>query len=402
MAEDIQNLAVAARDGDTDALNTLITLTCEHLGRLARGYSNLPASLRDEAVSEAIIKIFRNLPAYDPERSAYKTWAGRIGENTLRSFCRDEKRRRQSFVSLDEDLSIPGDDVSPYQSVMFKCLRVIFFKALMEIKNTDNRNALLMVILCLEHQKKAAEFLGTSRNTYKSRLDAAISELARIIESSQDYSSMLSFQTFLREQEGGITSVVAGYCKKISDRTERKVLERALEKGDLREAARAAGLSVEEFRDIFRKALVSLAAKLTEYRRIVDSLASKKECPASVSGYLLSLFRHGVIPGTRDSSYFPPHTGIYRDIADALFTLFIAPELPPTAGEIVTGIINTRGISRDTIMEELGVSGGELFGFLEDRTPLPAKAAGKLAKILGIPRARLERAVKTTYYPPDA
>jgi RNA polymerase sigma factor (sigma-70 family) len=60
----------------------------------------------DDLVQEAILKIFRGLPAYDPVKSRIKTYISRIVDNLVIDYFRHGAERRAKTVSVETEISL--------------------------------------------------------------------------------------------------------------------------------------------------------------------------------------------------------------------------------------------------------------------------------------------------------
>lgn len=84
-----ENLVAAARSGDRDAMNVLLS---RHYGRIYAVCRRIAGNDADaaDAAQEALIAIVRRIDRFEG-RSAFSTWAYRIATNA----CLDELRRRK-------------------------------------------------------------------------------------------------------------------------------------------------------------------------------------------------------------------------------------------------------------------------------------------------------------------
>ena len=91
-------LVRAARDGDRDAYDVLVTDVIDHLYRIAR------LILRDydsaeEAVQEALVRCWRDLPRLrEPDR--FDAWLNRILLHAITDEARDRRRHRANVARL--------------------------------------------------------------------------------------------------------------------------------------------------------------------------------------------------------------------------------------------------------------------------------------------------------------
>lgn len=91
-------LVRAARDGDRDAYDVLVTQSIDHLYRIARLILRDIDSAED-AVQEALVRCWRDLPRLrDPDR--FDAWLNRILTHAITDEARDRRRRRASLTVL--------------------------------------------------------------------------------------------------------------------------------------------------------------------------------------------------------------------------------------------------------------------------------------------------------------
>ncbi len=98
---DDAELIEAALDGDQFALDQLLR---RHYDRIHAVTRRIAGGTRDadDATQEALIKIVRNLPAFDG-RSSFGTWAYRIATNAALDELRKRKRRPALHTVHDDD-----------------------------------------------------------------------------------------------------------------------------------------------------------------------------------------------------------------------------------------------------------------------------------------------------------
>jgi RNA polymerase sigma-70 factor (ECF subfamily) len=97
-------LVARARDGDRDAMDTLLRRHHDRVYALCRRMTGNDADAAD-ATQDALIAIVRGLPRFDG-RAAFSTWAYRIAANA----CIDEHRRRarRPVPGLDDHAGTAG------------------------------------------------------------------------------------------------------------------------------------------------------------------------------------------------------------------------------------------------------------------------------------------------------
>lgn len=100
-------LALAAQRGDRRALEALLRRHAADVATLCHHLLGPPDS-RD-AAQEALLKVVRELPRFDPERGRFGGWAAQIARNV----CRDRLRRRGLERRTFEDDGAPHEERAP-------------------------------------------------------------------------------------------------------------------------------------------------------------------------------------------------------------------------------------------------------------------------------------------------
>jgi len=129
----LQELVERLADGDREAFRPVFV----HLWPLLRRHAarHLPAQEAEDAAQEALVKIFRRAPEFDPSRSAL-AWALGIATWEIRTFRQRRRRRRE------EPLSERGHEAAdatpgPEESAMMRDLESMLRDAVGALRPED-------------------------------------------------------------------------------------------------------------------------------------------------------------------------------------------------------------------------------------------------------------------------
>ena len=172
-------LVLIARNEDRAAFTRLFRHFAPLLKAFALSGSNLSATLADELVQEAMLKVWQKAGAFNPEKAAASTWVYTIARN-----CRtDMFRRLQKF-----DTPLAAEDVIPDQESEepFALLQSNRsrdrIRELMQGLPQDQVQILAKVYMEGKSHAEAAAELDLPLGTVKSRVRLAIQKLQIQIE----------------------------------------------------------------------------------------------------------------------------------------------------------------------------------------------------------------------------
>lgn len=122
----INNLVHQAMMGNGTAFTALWDLHIDSLRSFIKGWlKNLDDLYVDDICSRSFEKAFRQISAYDPNKSQFITWLRTIARNTALDLLQQENRIHNQVVSIDDDSrqvmaadTIPDQVDSPLESII--------------------------------------------------------------------------------------------------------------------------------------------------------------------------------------------------------------------------------------------------------------------------------------------
>ncbi len=171
-------LVYAARAGDRDALETLVTQIQPRLYNLAVRMLWHPADAED-ATQEVLIKIITHLADFRGE-SRFTTWAWRIAINHL--LMTRKRRAEQEAMSFDEfaddlDRGLSDEPISVADMVDEKLLveeaKIGCMQAMLQCLNREERAAYILGDIFGVTDKEGAEIFEITPAAYRKRLSRA-------------------------------------------------------------------------------------------------------------------------------------------------------------------------------------------------------------------------------------
>lgn len=173
------DLVAAARDGDRDALDSLLRRHFDLVHAICRRITAHPQDALD-ATQEALLAVVRGIGRYDG-RAAFTTWLYRVATNAALDEVRRRSRRPQAMAEIDE-ASGHSAASSPESAAT---ARVDVARALAMIPPTLRASVVLRDCCDLEYAV-IADVLDVPIGTVRSRIARGRSALAAILGNSME------------------------------------------------------------------------------------------------------------------------------------------------------------------------------------------------------------------------
>ncbi len=184
-----QLLVERCRKGDARAFEELVNLYEKKVYNLAYRMTGNAEDARD-ITQDAFIKIYSSLSSFRGDAS-FSTWLFKIVSN----MCLDElrRRRRRSFVSLDEPLrqedgdlprQMPDVRMNPENEVEKRHIQAMVHRAILSLTE-DHRMVIVLRDLQGFSYDEIAEMMDCSLGTVKSRLNRARLALRRQLQKGE-------------------------------------------------------------------------------------------------------------------------------------------------------------------------------------------------------------------------
>ena len=171
-----QEFIQQSRQGDLEAFNQLVALYQRPVYNLALRMLGHPATAEDVA-QEVFLAAYRALPRY--REGSFRAWLFAITANASRDALRKQKRRPEISLeaSVEESgLQTPSSMPSPEEYALSRETQREVQQALSRLSH-DHRTVILLVDLEGLDYQEAAQALGVSLGTLKSRLSRARAQL---------------------------------------------------------------------------------------------------------------------------------------------------------------------------------------------------------------------------------
>ena len=182
-----------ARQGDSDAFEQLMTPLENMIWRICWHYTGQRETASDCA-QEAMIKIWRSLEGYRGD-CAFESWVYRIAANCCLDAMRKQKRdKSESIEPLKEAGFDPADPEAGTEEKVIAAERKQRLRENIARLPEDQREALVMTQLEGLSYEEAAERLGVSEGTVKSRVNRAKGKLKEWMEEGGELSAPESVQ----------------------------------------------------------------------------------------------------------------------------------------------------------------------------------------------------------------
>jgi len=176
-----------AQGGDPEAFERLMEPLEQLVWRVCWHYTGSREAAED-CGQEAMIRIWRNMANYRGE-CALESWVYRIAANCCMDWLRKKKRDQSvSMEPLAEQGFDPADDApGTEEQVIAKDERQRLREAIAHLPE-DQQEALILTQLEKVPYEEAAQALGVSEGTVKSRVNRAKARLKEIISAERELS----------------------------------------------------------------------------------------------------------------------------------------------------------------------------------------------------------------------
>lgn len=178
-------LVARSQEGDLEAFNTIVE---QYQGRMYNLSLRMlgDQTLAEDATQEAFISAFQHIRGF--RGGSLRAWLLRIAANACRDLLRSAKRRRDT--SLDEitekvEPSFPSRDESPEDYTLRQELGREIQQGLDTIA-VDQKLAIVLVDMQGLSYEEAAESVGTSVGTIKSRLSRGRASLRDYLRTKRE------------------------------------------------------------------------------------------------------------------------------------------------------------------------------------------------------------------------
>ena len=176
-----------AQNGDPEAFGQLMEPLEQLVWRVCWHYTGNREAAED-CGQEAMIRIWRNLANYRGE-CALESWVYRIAANCCMDWLRKKKRDRSVSMEPLKEQGFDPADPSPgtEEQAVQKDERRRLREAIRQLPD-DQREALILTQLEKVPYEEAAQALGVSEGTVKSRVNRAKARLKEILSEQRELS----------------------------------------------------------------------------------------------------------------------------------------------------------------------------------------------------------------------
>ncbi|GAA1216610.1 RNA polymerase sigma factor ShbA [Prauserella alba] len=181
--EDLDELALAARDGDRTAVSALLRAIQPRVARYCRarvgGRLSTYASA-DDITQEVLIAVMQALPSYRPDRSAFTSFMFGIASHKVADFYR--KRQREPTTPMD-DLPITVDIRPGPEAVALQADERQRLEKLLEGLTESQRNILVLRLVAGLSADETARAIGSTPASVRVTQHRALEKLRRVLTS---------------------------------------------------------------------------------------------------------------------------------------------------------------------------------------------------------------------------
>lgn len=175
-AHDYEGLIEAAKAGDREAFETLVSHDCDRIRALVASRLNARIVFGvevDDVYQETLLRAFRSIAKFEWRgRDSLLHWLGGIADNVVLHLAR--KRARERRVPLDEDVSVEG--VSPSRAMRREERLQRLEDSLVEL-SPEHREVIMRVRVEGLTFQQVAEEMGRSPEAVKRLLYRALKHL---------------------------------------------------------------------------------------------------------------------------------------------------------------------------------------------------------------------------------
>ena len=176
-----------AQHGDPDAFEQLIGPLEQLIWRICWHYTGNRENAED-CGQETMVRIWRSLENYRGE-CALESWVYRIAANCCMDFLRKKKRDQSvSMEPLKEQGFDPADPSPGTEEQVVAAEEKKRLREAITLLPEDQREALVMTQLEKVPYEEAAQMLGVSEGTVKSRVNRAKARLKEILSAERELS----------------------------------------------------------------------------------------------------------------------------------------------------------------------------------------------------------------------
>lgn len=150
---DYTSLMLQAGKGDKSAFSLLAKALGQHMFHLAYRLMSYQRNLAEDAVQEALIKVWRTAPNWQPTGSV-QSYVSRL----VYTCCMDIHRRQRPTEEVPEDYHQPD---AILETILNQEQRTMLLKAIEQLPDRQ-KQAVLLHYMGEHSQRHAAELLGTT------------------------------------------------------------------------------------------------------------------------------------------------------------------------------------------------------------------------------------------------
>jgi|GEM_PF-37553 len=184
----LHRLVYACMHGDSSAWQQLVVSQHRRVYAICYRFTGSPTDAED-LTQDVFLKVYRNLPGFDPEKGAFTTWLTTLTRNMLVDHFR-RTRQDRSTDSLDENAHdengptlaerVADSRPSQFHQVAQQEMRARIQHALKQL-SPELREAVILRDLQDMDYKEIAVVLRVPEGTVKSRISRGRAEMARML-----------------------------------------------------------------------------------------------------------------------------------------------------------------------------------------------------------------------------
>lgn len=189
MDSDIDKLVSLAKEGDRDALETLVKSIQDRIYKLALKMLYQPPDAED-ATQEILIKVITKLGSFRRE-SAFATWAFTIAVNHLKNRQQNQKEKWFTFKRCEKLIlkKIPDQSsigLKAEQALVVEEMRIICMQGLLQCLDRDHRLAYILGVTMDLSGPEGAAILEITPSAFRKRLSRARESLRNFFNKNCD------------------------------------------------------------------------------------------------------------------------------------------------------------------------------------------------------------------------